>query len=165
MDIKSIYEYIKFDDDLGLYDLTKPTFFYRNDIDLKEFEVLSYHEMRIELVFQDMYSLEPNNVELYKDIDIILYINNIDNPLNIKEGQILKYPSIDDLTKFRVSPESIKENKNNIKEKLVVVNKTTRKDSSRQTFKDNNYSLPPVVLNIPKEPVRIENGRFLIGGI
>ena len=44
-------------------------------------------------------------------------------------------------------------------------NKTTRVDPNRQNYIENDYSLSPVVLDTPKEPVRIVDGKFSIGGL
>lgn len=166
MNIKSIYEYTKFDSSIDLYDLSTPSFLFRNDLRLEEYTVKGENEMRIDLILQDMYKLEPNEVGLYlENIDVILYINNIDNPLNIKKGLILLYPSIEDMEKFRYELSQLEEEKLSIKEKLVVPNKSTKKDPNRERFKANNYSLPPVVLDKPKPPVRISNGKFSIGGV
>jgi hypothetical protein len=41
-----------------------------------------------------MYGIESSVLHVYlHDVDIILYINNIDN-LSIKEGMLLRYPPI-----------------------------------------------------------------------
>lgn len=166
MDFKSINEYVKFDTDLDLYDLSTPSFIFRDDLTLNEYVVKSDNEMRIDLIFQDMYKLEPNEVGVYlESIDIILHINNIDNPLNIKSGLTLLYPLLDDLSKFRYELSQLEEEKLSIREKLVVPNKSTRKDKDREKFKSSNYSLPPVVLETPRPPVRISNGRFSVGGL
>lgn len=165
MDIKSILD-TKFSSDLDLFDLAKPSFIYREDVRLNEYTVKSEHEMRIDLMFQDIYNLEPNEVGIYlENIDIICYLNNIDNPLNIKGGLIIRVPSIDDFEKFRVNIDTLEEDKLSIKERLVVPNKTTRKDKDREKFKKSDFSLPPVVLDKPRPPVRISNGQFSIGGI
>lgn len=165
MDIKSIVD-TKFSSDLDLFDLAKPSFIYREDVRLNEYTVKSEHEMRVDLMFQDIYNLEPNEVGIYlENIDIICYLNNIDNPLNIKGGLIIRVPSIDDFEKFRVDIDTLEEDKLSIKERLVVPNKTTRKDKDRENFKKSNFSIPPVVLDKPKPPVRISNGQFSIGGI
>lgn len=165
MDIKSIVD-TKFNNDLDLFDLAKPSFIYREDVRLNEYTVKAEHEMRIDLMFQDIYNLEPNEVGIYlENIDVICYLNNIDNPLNIKGGLIIRVPSIDDFEKFRVDIDTLEEDKLSIKERLVVPNKTTRKDKDREKFKKSDFSLPPVVLDKPRPPVRISNGQFSIGGI
>jgi hypothetical protein len=52
-----------------------------------------------------MYGIESSVLHVYlHDVDIILYINNIDNPLSIKEGMLLRYPPIGDMDKFRYTP-------------------------------------------------------------
>lgn len=166
MDIKSINEYVKFSNELDLYDLTTPSFIYRNDVSFRTHIVTREEEMRIDLIFQSMYNLDSNEVGLYlSDIDVILYLNNIDNPINIKSGLTLIYPPLDDISKFRYELLQLEDEKINVKEKLVFPNKTTRKDADRKKFKDNDYSLPPVVLDKPRPPVRISNGKFSIGGI
>jgi hypothetical protein len=43
-----------------------------------------------------MYGIESSVLHVYlHDVDIILYINNIDNPLSIKEGMLLRYPPME----------------------------------------------------------------------
>ena len=166
MDFKSINEYVKFSSELDLFDLTTPSFLYRDDVELNEYVVKKEHEMRVDLIFQDIYNLEPNDVGVYlENIDVLLYINNIDNPVNIKSGLTLLYPSMGDYSKFRYELSSLEEEKLSIKEQLLVPNKKTKIDKSRESFKENNYLLPPVVLDKPKAPVRISNGKFSIGGL
>lgn len=172
MDIISISNFTRFDTDLNLYNLIDPSLVYYNDtsginVTFKDFIVEEHHEMRVDLLFRDMYDLEPNEVGVYLgNIDIICFINDIDNPLNIKKGMTLRYPEIGDFDKFRLNRDNDTfGKKEDVKSKLVVPNKTTRKDKSREKFKDAGYSLPPVVLDKPKPPVRISNGRFSVGGL
>jgi len=168
MDIKSLHEGVKINPDTGLYNLFTPTFIFNNTIALSEHIVTKDEEMRIDLIFANMYLIEPSMMsEYYQDIDVLLYINNIDNPLNIKEGMLLYYPAIDDIYRFRYTPSGLI-NDTSITKQLGVPNtpnKATRTDKSRQNYIENDYSLSPVVLDTPREPVRIENGRFSIGGL
>jgi hypothetical protein len=171
MNIKSINEYIKAEGD-ELYNLFNPLFESRpsviGDVTYFEYVVPKYQDMRIDLIFRDMYDLDGYTGNTYlQDIDVILYINNIDNALNIKEGMILRYPSsIESLSNFRVNEEQQdKFDKKEITRKLVFPNKVTRKDNSREKFKENGYSLPPVVLSSPKPPISVDNGQFSIGGL
>jgi len=168
MDIKSLYKYIKKNQETGFYDLFTPTFISNPNIKLQQYIVTKDDEMRIDLVFSNMYSIDKLDLFSYlEDIDVILYINNIDNPLNIKEGMILDYPIIGELEDFRYLPPTTISN-NSITKQLGVPNlpnKTTRRDNSRQNYIENEYSLSPVVLDTPRESVRIENGRFSIGGL
>ena len=130
--------------------------------DLYEYTVQKYEEMRIDSVMLSMY---PNYNAALSDVDIILYINGIDNPLNIVEGMVLKFPLYEMLETFRMF---INDNKvKSVRDTLAVAapNKSTRKDSSRQKFVENNYLLPPVVLDKTRDPVRIGENTILIGGM
>lgn len=167
MDVKSLFEYININQD-GFSDLFPSTFVFNTDIELLEYETTRDDVMRIDLILQKIYNIEPNQVGAYlNQIDVILYINNIENPLNIVENMIIKYPSdIGQLDKFRVSNVSNDLNEQNkVRERLVFPRKTTRKDNNRQKFIDEGYALPPVVLDTPRNPVIIEGGQFTIGGL
>jgi len=169
MDIKSLYEQVKFDNNLKLYNFITPTFTYNyiNNTTMKEYEVQDWQEMRMDLVFKEMYNLESNEVGVYlNEIDILFYINNIDNPLNIQTGMLLKYPNkISDFNNFRTTDNNSTDNRFNNLEKLVVPNKQTRTDKNRKILQENSYVLPPVVQDVPTTPVKIENGKFRIGGL
>ena len=119
--------------------------------------------MRIDSVMLSMY---PDYNAVLSDTDIILYINGIDNPLNIVEGMIIKYPRFEMLESFRIFLVDSKAAKS-IRNKLAVANpnKSTRKDGARQKFVENDYLLPPVVLGSPRDPVRTGEGTILIGGM
>ena len=168
MNVKSLQEGVKKNLSTGLYNLFTPTFIYNPSILINQYEVTKDDEMRIDLIFYKMYSIEISNLSTYlDDIDVILYINNIDNPLNIKEGMILDYPSIDNIYKFRYTPTSAI-NDSSVTKQLGypnTPNKTTKRDASRQSYIENDYSLSPVVLDTPREPVRVVNGKFSIGGL
>jgi hypothetical protein len=166
MDIKIINEFVRFDEDLDLFDLAQPYLILRGDVNLAEFEIEEWHEMRVDLLFRDMYDLLPNEIGVFlENIDIILFINNIDNPLNIKKGMTLLYPtSLEDFGKFRFVEDPTVA-KNSVKERLVVPNKSNKKDKNREKFKENGFSVPPTVLDKPRPPVRIENGQFSVGGL
>lgn len=158
MNIKSISE-AKYNN--GVYEIETPSFFYNTDIQLLSYVVQRTEEMRIDLVMQSMYGEGYN----FEDLDIILYINGIDNPLNIREGATLLYPGIGDIGYFRYYEKGNYTENKKISEKLSVPNKTTRKDSSRENFVNGGYSLPPVVLQETKPPVRVSADKIIIGGL
>lgn len=158
MDIKSIGE-AKYNN--GAYEIETPSFFYNTKIQLLSYVVQRTEEMRIDLVMQSMYGDGYN----FEDLDVILYINGIDNPLNIREGATLLYPGISDIDKFRYYEKGNYTENKKITEKLSVPNKTARKDSSREDFVNNGYSLPPVVLPETKQPVRVSSDKIIIGGL
>jgi len=168
MDIISLNEYLTYDKSIDLVNLFKPVIINPTiDNELGTYVVGRDDEMRIDLIFKNIYELEYNEVGIYLgNIDVLLSINNIDNPLNIKEGTIIKYPQLGqfDLFRLRINENQAKI-KNSVGKKLAVPNKTTRKDKSRGSYLENDYSLPPVVLETPREPVRIEDTIFSIGGL
>ena len=168
MNISSLYNTVKFNNTDGVYDLFEPIIIYLESRLTGEYTITSDDEMRIDLIFQNMYGIEPNLVYNYlENIDIILRMNNIDNPLNLKEGMVLRYPNIGTMDDFRYSNTLEVQNTDVIKKLATpnLPNKTTRIDTTRQDYIENNYSLPPVVLDTPREPVIIENGKFSIGGL
>jgi hypothetical protein len=167
MDIFSLYKTVKFSTIDNVYNLFEPTIVFRDD-STQEYTVTDSDEMRIDLIFQNMYNITPNSIyEELENIDIILRLNDIDNPLNIKKGMVLKYPTMGQFENYRYS-EVLEDTNNEVIKQLGVKNnpnKTTRVDPNRQNYIENDYSLSPVVLDTPREPVRIVDGRFSIGGL
>ena len=96
---------------------------------------------------------------IFLNIDILLNVNRIDNPLNIKNGDVLRYPSENDIYLFRVT-----EDEKQSVQKLLNRNKAPKKDSNRKDYIEKNYSLPPTVLQVPTEPVSIVGKDIVIGG-
>jgi hypothetical protein len=172
MDIKSLNEYIKPTDVNGsLNNLFRPVLL-RPDIkkfsDIGSYEVKQEEEMRIDLILQNIYEIPSNQIFNYlEQIDVLLALNNIDNPLNIRRGMVIYYPleigKLDDFRNNQTENQDLI--KSSVAKKLSVPNKTTRKDKSRSAYLESGYSLPPVVQEIPKPPVRIDNDRFSIGGL
>jgi hypothetical protein len=153
MNIKVLSEQTRLNPDQdGLFDLFEGFMMFRDDMTLGEIEVLEHEEMRIDLLIQRMYNLEPNEVynEL-ENIDVLLFINHIDNP----RGYFINY-------RYTEDDNSKSANRNPI---LAVPNLSTRRDSDREKYKRNEYSLPPVAQPVPKPPIREENGIVKIGGI
>lgn len=166
MDIWTLSDRIKTNNDQdGLFDLFEQFIVYRTDIPLYDFEVQEWEEMRIDLIFQRMYDFDSNEVGLYlKEIDVILFINQIDNPLNIKKGMILRYPEFPDIGKYRYIEDADSRTKSK-SPLLAVPNVSTKKDKSRESYKKNDYSLPPTALANPRQGVRSEDGIVKVGGL
>jgi len=138
---------------INLYDLTKLTFkTVFKEIIYNEYKVQKGEGMRIDLVCQSIYG----NIE---NIDIILNVNNISNPLNIKEGTIIIYPSASNISSFRVTDNRTA----NVQATLSSNNKSTAKDSNREKYVEQNYSLPPTVLDRPTEQVVISGDTIKVG--
>jgi hypothetical protein len=169
MDIKSLHKQIRrlSSSNDSLFDLFTSTI--RQDIgsNLEEYVVQEIEEMRIDLLFQNIYNLSPSqSVNYLEHIDIILTINNIDNPLNIKKGMVIKYPDLGEIDFFRIGvPTDLSKKRIDILGRLGKPNKQTKVDPARQKYLKNDISLPPTVNSTPKSPVTIKNGQFNIGGI
>lgn len=128
-----------------------------------QIKVQSWQAMRIDLIVSSMYGETRDAMEA---MDVILALNGIDNPLNIKEGTILVYPkNIDSIDNFRITPEELPGEGPNPLAVLGKANKNTRVDPKRAAFIKNGYSLPPTVNRTPVSPVRVESGNLLAGGV
>ncbi|MCK9475542.1 MAG: hypothetical protein M0R46_06480 [Candidatus Muirbacterium halophilum] len=158
MNIKSL-ETLKYDSNTDLFDMFIPQFL-NTGAELNTYVVQIYEEMRIDSVMMSMYN---NDVNVLSDIDVILFINGIDNPLNIQVGDILYYPPIENLSSYRNVYDS--KQSTDIKKILATPNKTTKTDNNRTSYVENGYTLPPVVMEQPKEPVRVEDNKIVIGGL
>jgi hypothetical protein len=120
-------------------------------VNYQQYEVQKGEEMRIDLVCQSIYgSLDY--------IDIILNANNIDNPLNIKEGTIIIYPTgnVDGLRYSDIK-------KQNAAEVLTNTNKQQRKDNNRKKYVENQYSLPPTIMNERTQQYDISSDVIVLG--
>lgn len=169
LNIKSLYEQVKkLDKEGALFDLFKSTI--RNQvgtIKISEYIVPMEEEMRIDLILKSIYELEFVSIEdYYSEIDVLLTINNIDNPINIKRGQIIKYPSLVDLPSYRITEEAdLSAESNKALRAISVPSKKTRVDNSRANYNKTGLALPPIAKSNPKDSVVIKNGNFNIGGI
>lgn len=134
------------------------------DNDLYYFiDVKSWQAMRIDLIISSIYG---DTVTAMEAIDVILTLNGIDNPLNIKEGTRIYYPkNIDSIDNYRVPPEELPGEARNPLAVLGKANKNTKIDPKRAAFVKNGYSLPPTVNRTPINPVRVESGNLLAGGV
>jgi hypothetical protein len=128
---------------------------------LASYTVQRGEDMRIDLIMKSIY----NDIYNFKDIDILLYINNIDNPLNVREGMILYYPESSAFEGYRFYEEVSAAVNKSVKQSLGVLNKTTRVDEKRKKFLDSDYSLPPVVLPESRPSVTMDEFKIKVGGL
>jgi len=161
MDIVSLSQ-LNYNDRTRLFNIYYPQFFYTRNESLNTYIVQRDEEMRIDLVMLSMYN---DDALVLPNIDVILFINGIDNPLNIFEGDLLYYPQQSSLETYRFVFEQGSNAGQNIRKALSVPNKTTKVDGNRKKFIDNGFVLPPVVLDESKSPVRVEDGKIVIGGL
>lgn len=162
MNIKSL-ENAKYDGTSKTYNIQNPSFINNITVELFEYTVQLGETMRPDLIMKSIYKNSIN----YQDLDVILHINGIDNPLNIKEGMKILYPNLAELGKFRYSLKGneLNNDKESLSEEISKVDKSTRKDKNREEYVKSDYKLPPVVNNAPKPAVRVQNGNIRIGGI
>jgi hypothetical protein len=168
MNVKVLWEVAKGDlKQGGLIDLFEPHMYLNPTVPLLSYEVKKGEDMRIDLIFQNMYDIDPALVGQYlQHIDVLLYINNIDNPLNIKEGTVLLYPNQSDrFEDFRLVEDDFQTKTKNINKLLAVPNVSGKIDPKRKNYIDNGYSFPPTVRKEPKNAVTLQEGKFYIGGV
>lgn len=146
----------------GRWRIEDPSFRWVDTSSLQTYQVQKGEDMRIDLVMNSIYE---DDQDLQKNCDIILYLNGIDNPLNIREGMILYYPSAEAFEEIRYEELESNYVTKSVKERLGVPNKTTRKDNNRKKFLEADYSLPPVVLKESRPGVVITSSQILVGGI
>ena len=162
MNIKSL-ENIKFDDVSKTFNIQDPSLFNDLTVELFEYEVQLGETMRPDLIMKSIYT---DGIDVLEDWDVILHINGIENPLNVKQGMILLYPNPSELDKFRyaIRGNELSNGKETTGEEISKVDKSTRKDKKREKFIKGNYQLPPVATDKPKRSVRVEDGNITIGG-
>ena len=117
------------------------------------YRVQKGEEMRIDLISETLY----RDID---DIDILCYINNIDNPLNFKEGEVILYPSKDSLDDMRLTDSTLTDEE----DITQVPSKQTRKDPKRKQYIDNNRKLPPNQLPEKLDPINLDSNEIIIGG-
>ncbi len=165
LNIKSLFEQVTKPEN-GLFNLFKSTI--RNNVSqvkLNEYVVPVEEEMRIDLILKSIYELEHSDIQYYyNQIDVLLVINNIDNPLNIKRGQVIKYPSLVELDTYRITDEADISSNSQALQAISVPSKQTRVDKSRANYNKTGLALPPIAKQNPKDSVVIKNGNFNIGG-
>jgi hypothetical protein len=136
----------------NLYNIFDPTFKMNRGYKLTQYVVSPEQEMRIDLISNSIYGNSDY-------CDFILDINDIDNPLNIMDGDILIYTEFASIDEYRIKTVD----NNNARARLLNANKTSRKDNARKQYVEDNYSLPPIFLETPVASVRIENNQIVIG--
>jgi hypothetical protein len=141
--------------------IERPSFIFDDQVILEQYVVQRGEEMRLDLVMQSIYGEDV----YYESSDVILHINGIDNPLNIREGMVILFPAQEQLNAFRYEEEEESKVNQTVKERLGVLNQTTRKDEKRKKFLESDYSLPPVVLRESRPGVVITPTEIIIGGV
>ena len=137
----------------NLFNLTTITFQATfQGVNYNLYRVKKGEEMRIDLVCNSIYG----NIN---HIDIILSVNNISNPLNIKEGTTIIYPNIDQIEKLRPQEVAVE----NTQKLLANKDKSTKVDPSRQAYVEQNFNLPPTVMDTPTQQKKVAGNNIRVG--
>jgi hypothetical protein len=134
------------------YDLTVSTFMYQKNYRLFVHTVEPHEEMRIDLICKAIYNNTTN-------VDVILDLNNIIMPLNIRAGDNLFYLDANDISFFR----PVIKNLSDIKAQLANTNKRKRVDLNRIQANNQNITLAPNVNTSEIDQVRIVDTNIVIG--
>ena len=151
MELYDIDNLVKNDGSGDFYDLFQIFFQDNNDANFKLYTVQRGEEMRMDLVSQSIY----NDI---KYVDFLCNLNRILNPLNIKIGDRMIYVDVDAIEAFRVKPKT-----QTVQQVIAKSNRGTQQDKSRQDYVENNFSLPPNVLERPAEQVLIKGSVIKLG--
>jgi hypothetical protein len=135
-----------------LYNLFTKTYVDFPRVNAKEYIVDQDEEMRMDLISYRIY----NDV---KYVDFLCNFNQIDNPLNVMPGDVIRYVTPEEVTLFKNEEAQVED----VQRKLLNANKSTRKDPSRKTFVEEGFSLPPNFLPEPKKPINFEGNIMVIG--
>jgi hypothetical protein len=151
MELYDINQLVKNDGSGDFYDLFE--IFFRIDelTNFRLYTVQRGEEMRMDLVCQSIY----DNTQY---VDFLCNLNKISNPLNIKFGDTMLYVDREFIERFRVKPKTQTE-----QQVIAKSNRGTLQDKSRQDYIENNFSLPPNVLERPSEQVLIKGSVIKLG--
>ena len=151
MELYDINKLVKNDGSGDFYDLFEIFFQKDESTNFKLYTVQRGEEMRMDLVSQSIY----NDIQY---VDFLCNLNKISNPLNIKFGDIMLYVDEEFIERFRVKPKT-----QNVQQVIAKSNRGTQQDKSRQDYIENNFSLPPNVLERPAEQVLIKGSVIKLG--
>ena len=151
MELYDIDNLVKNDGSGNFYDLFEIFFEKDNTANFKVYTVQRGEEMRMDLVSQSIY----NDT---KYVDFLCNLNRILNPLNIKIGDRMIYVDETEIEGFRVKPTT-----QTVQQVIAKSNRGTQQDKSRQDYVENNFSLPPNVLERPAEQVLIKGSVIRLG--
>ena len=165
MDITSLSDaLIEYRGDTATIDLFTPTLAFDGKYELGKYVVTELVEGRVDLLIEDIYGADNY---VYADIDVILYINNIDNPLSIVKDMTILYPRKDNLVNFRWTPNNDQTDvaaTDRVTKKLMYPNKTKSNDPNRSKHL-SSAAVPPTVNTNSRPPVVVGDGKIIIGGI
>lgn len=139
-----------------LYDLTKKIFSFDRSSFLKnrrKYKVGREEEMRLDIISQNIYGSEDF-------VDFLCNLNNIKNPLSVKENMTIYFVPESIIEQFR--PEL--KDREKVRKEISNDRKKTKIDPKREKFKQQkSQSLPPSVTKKDFNPVKFKDGKITIG--
>ena len=152
MDIKDL-DLLKRDINQGnLYDLTQNNLKFVPNLPSTYFVLSDEEEMRADLVSYAIY----NNVD---NVDYLLNLNDIDNPLNLMSGDYIKWVSPTTLNSIEINVSKV----DTVSLGLLNTNKKTQVDPTRQVYVSNEYSFPPTFNEAGGPPAAISGNTIILG--
>jgi len=145
---------LKKDKKTGLYDITKSVYTYKDNIAIYPYVVEKEDEMRMDLISYKLYKTTEHTAFLCR-------LNNIINPLNIKDNTLLIYTDESEIQSFTPPNDSFVEE---VKQVFININKKRRIDANREKYnkkKDSDITLPPVFKENNKSDVILDKNGIL----
>lgn len=136
----------------NLYDLTQNNLKFVPNLPSTYFVLSDEEEMRADLVSYAIY----NNVD---NIDYLLSLNDIDNPLNLMSGDYIKWINPTKLNLIEINLSKV----DTVSLGLLNTNKKTQIDPSRQVYVANGYSFPPTFNEAGGPPAAISGNTIILG--
>ena len=136
-----------------LFNFFTPTFLMLNSFEQEVLVVGKESQMRPDLICNELY-------QRVDQIDFLMSLNDIDNPLNIMENDLIYFTSYSAIDSFRIKESEVTETR----DLLLNANKSTKKDKNREKYVEEQFNLPTTFLPVPKPPITIEGDDFIIGG-
>lgn len=133
---------------IEVYDLTKDSFRYNNS-ELFITSIDRESEMRLDFISSVFLGTSD-------DIDVLCFINDILDPLHVKDGDNIIYPSANEVDGFRIS----ESDGDNIRKVISLNRNSKRVDNDR---KNDIVNLPPTVNQSDYSPIDVSNGMITIG--
>ena len=141
-----------------------------NQNNLYDFFTVTYDEsLRLDTPFQSVRVVEGQYIRMdlisklvYNDdsyVDFLCDFNYVDNPLNVMSSDELNYPSVDIMSYYRTTEVDRKTTSG----VLLDSEKSTKVDENRKKYVEQNYTLTPTSIEVPKEPVQIKQNTIILG--
>lgn len=107
--------------------------------------------MRLDIICNKIYGNTDN-------IDFLMFLNDIVNPLTIVSGQSIYYATADTIANYQVEPDVL----TNVKNQLINISKAKRVDKNRSDYQQTN-NLPPTISTGNTTPIQFENNQVIVG--